>query len=154
MKKSIFKINKLKIHVWVSGSQLEPNSHMWFDSKKSDIGYKSLNVIPYRKSSGKIGLSNATPKFIQLYLSYKAQYNLFKSEDGLILDKDGCVIGIKENYKPISFLKFSIARHKELQKIKKCTHPHMEYDSDISPDSGSESFFCPDCGYADTIVYY
>jgi hypothetical protein len=35
-----------------------------------------------------------------------------------------------------------------------CKHESMVCDSSIGPDSGSEDFYCPQCGFSDRVVWY
>ena len=168
MRTSILKTRKLKI--WVSGSRKEPYTHIYFDSKKTECGYKALNIFPYwykqcifgadgiERTETRRGVGNRLPKYLQKLMQFHYDW---KNWDANFFGDDVIEIGGKlvkdPNWKqPVrpSFLSYIISRiHGEI-KMKNCKHPNMGHFDSISPESGSESFYCPDCGYSHDICYY
>ncbi len=174
MKTTILKAKGL--HIWVSGSRVDPYSNMYVDTKDS---YKSIKVfpsltirkvyesytnpdfsnVPY-KYEWKFRISNSTPKWIKRILeakSYLKDWEMNHFDDGCRFDEE------KEEYyqvdpEPIpkkpSVLWFIYLSYLRDRKQKNCSHENATHTSDTSPDSGSEEFNCPDCGLYQHIQYY
>jgi len=72
MKTTILKIGKF--HVWVSGSREKPYTHIYYDTKKTKHGYKSIDWYPIKCVDGKYRMWNQTPKWLQWFLKERNDY--------------------------------------------------------------------------------
>jgi hypothetical protein len=147
-------------HLWVSGSMVEPYSNIWFNSKRSENGYKGLNIFPYlwiskaytvesgyTRARGylRYGMSNSTPKLLQWWLKMKSGYRSFCyfnwDHDNQIKYQDPTFIGWIIKTLKIEYLQ------------KHCNHDY-QFESHITPDHGSEDVYCPKCGLSHHVTYY
>jgi len=159
MKHTVLKFRKL--HVWTSGSIIEPNAHLWMDCKprKNRVGtYKSVNIFPslYRK---KLLITNKVPNWLQTLLedydNWKNWVQQFYGDD-LIFDDFGNMYADPnwEMPKRPLLIVYLYQQWKRREKIRKCTHPNLQEETNISPESGSADYYCPDCGLSEHVCYY
>lgn len=135
--------------------------YFWLDikffSKKSynifQISKKGITHDNYKIEFGFVKAFKNIPFVKPILSGYKEWKNWSDQFLGIGVNEDGTKYSIPDP-KRSSFIKYVWEAYKRRQKIKLCNHSNMEVDADINGDSGSEDFFCSDCGFNKHIQYY
>lgn len=152
MKKFLLKTKK--VDIWVSGSLMNPFSNMYITSHKSKCGYTEVNIFPkFHKVHSYVESTDSFKTSVRFYFT-----NELPEWMSYILSKHyywkHCLRYDYNECNEVSFLKFLYRELRFRVKVKNCDHSHMQYTSDFNPESGSEYFYCPDCGFSKCVTYY
>ncbi len=101
------------------------------------------------------GFNNGTPEWLQRLLGdYTSWKNWGFQFWGDNINEDGTLDETWIMPKRPSFIRYVYWCCKRRRKIKLCNHNNIEFEAHITGDSGSEDYFCPDCGLQETHCYY